>query len=122
MSDNGKHAHEILCRQFSNVPDWDALSERSRGLLDTVGDSFAKMDEMNQQFRAAEEQLDKEATAVEASLREELGELQVRERATPPGMQMMNLDQLLNSLGLDPSQALTENVDLDDEDEDPTIH
>jgi hypothetical protein len=116
MSDKGQRAHTALSNRFSNIPAWEACSERTQGLLDKVGDTFDQLDTLETQFRTLEVRLDSEAQAVEDSLKEEIGgELVVRER---PPMQMMDLNQLLGMLG----GAAPIDADEEPEDEEPTIH
>lgn len=115
MSDKGQRAHDALARRFSNVPAWEACSERTQGLLDKVGDTFDQLDVLETQFRTLEARLDTEAQAVEDSLKEEIGgELEVRARP-----QMMDLNQLLGMLGGAPEAPIE---DEEPEDGEPTIH
>jgi len=119
MSENGQRAHAALCRTFSNIPAYEALSERSRVLLDKTGDSFIELEELNTKFKAAEVLMDERATAVENALTEELGELKVIPRDNLAGMQVLTMDQLSQLLGGD--LGALDRSPVDDED-DPTYH
>ena len=96
MSQHGQKALTLLRTAFSNVPEWDKLSPRVQGLLDSVGESFAKHDALMDQLQQVELDLVPQTNAVETALVEELGELQ-------PAAREPNLEHFLRELGLEPS-------------------